>query len=190
MNEQDYEQLTLFPAGSHASHSPRPDSAEARRMTATSGLRCCELLRSCGPLGSLERMLLTSSIWRSTMCFLTWKAKATPRGRLWFQLAASALHTNDTDMQSWPTPTAMDAAGLAGHLRKDATSTRSILLSQKVKCLAEGGHWKPEPGVGRVADGVPRWMDRVRCLGNAVCPPQFYPFFYYIREIEEALHEP
>lgn len=95
MNEQDYEQLTLFPAGSHASHSPRPDSAEARRMTATSGLRCCELLRSCGPLGSLERMLLTSSIWRSTMCFLTWKAKATPRGRLWFQLAASALHTND-----------------------------------------------------------------------------------------------
>lgn len=53
-----------------------------------------------------------------------------------------------------------------------------------------GGHWKPEPGVGRVADGVPCWMDRVRCLGNAVCPPQFYPFFYYIREIEEALHEP
>lgn len=110
--------------------------------------------------------------------------------RLWFQLAASALHTNDTDTQSWPTPTAMDAAGLAGHLRKDATSTRSMLLSQKVKCLAGGGHWKPEPGVGRVADGVPRWMDRVRCLGNAVCPPQFYPFFYYIREIEEALHEP
>ena len=139
MTEQDYEQLTLFPAGSHASHSPRPDSAEARRMTATSGLRCCELLRSCGPLGSLERMLLTSSIWRSTMCFLTWKAKATPRGRLWFQLAASALHTNDTDTQSWPTPTAMDAAGLAGHLRKDTTSTRSMLLSQKVKCLAGGG---------------------------------------------------
>ncbi len=30
--------------------------------------------------------------------------------------------------------------------------------------------WKPEPGVGRVADGVPRRVDRLRCLGNAVVP--------------------
>lgn len=43
-----------------------------------------------------------------------------------------ALRTKDTDLQSWPTPTAMDAAGLARHLRKDATSTRSLLLCQKV----------------------------------------------------------
>lgn len=59
-------------------------------------------------------------------------------GRLWFQLAASALRTKDTDLQSWPTPTAMDAAGLARHLRKDATSTRSLLLCQKVAYLAGG----------------------------------------------------
>ena len=99
-------------------------------------LRVIDELR---PLGSLERMLLTSSIWRSTMCFLTWKVKATPHGRLWFQLAASALHTKDTDLQSWPTPTAMDATGLARHLRKNATSTRSLLLCQKVAYLAGGG---------------------------------------------------
>ena len=107
-------------------------------MTATSGRRCLELSTSCGLLGSLERMLLTSSIWRSTMCFLTWKVKATPHGRLWFQLAASALRTKDTDLQSWPTPTAMDAAGLARHLRKGATPTRSLLLCQKVAYLAGG----------------------------------------------------
>ena len=53
-------------------------------------------------------------------------------------LAASALRTKDTDLQSWPTPTAMDAAGLARHLRKDATSTRSLLLCQKVAYLAGG----------------------------------------------------
>lgn len=50
-----------------------------------------------------------------------------------------ALRTKDTDLQSWPTPTAMDAAGLARHLRKDATSTRSLLLCQKVAYLAGGG---------------------------------------------------
>lgn len=32
------------------------------------------------------------------------------------------------------------------------------------------GWWAAEPGVGRVAHGVPHWMDRIRCLGNAVVP--------------------
>lgn len=30
--------------------------------------------------------------------------------------------------------------------------------------------WKPEPNVGRVAHGVPRRVDRLRALGNAVVP--------------------
>jgi DNA (cytosine-5)-methyltransferase 1 len=30
--------------------------------------------------------------------------------------------------------------------------------------------WQPEPGVGRVANGVPRRVDRLRSLGNAVVP--------------------
>lgn len=50
--------------------------------------------------------------------------------------------------------------------------------------LAGGGYWRLEPGVGRVANGVPCWMDRVRCLGNAVMPQQFYPFFKAIYELE------
>jgi DNA (cytosine-5)-methyltransferase 1 len=31
-------------------------------------------------------------------------------------------------------------------------------------------HWQAEPGVVRVADGVPSRVDRIRCLGNAVVP--------------------
>jgi DNA (cytosine-5)-methyltransferase 1 len=32
------------------------------------------------------------------------------------------------------------------------------------------GHWSVEPCVGRVADGVPNRVDRIKCLGNAVVP--------------------
>lgn len=52
---------------------------------------------------------------------------------------------------------------------------------------SDGGWWPAEPSVGRVANGVPSRVDRLKCLGNAVVPPQFYPIFKYIRGIEEAI---
>lgn len=76
MSGQDGEQLTLFPADSHASRSAPPGSAEARRMTVTSGRKCCELLKNSGPLGSLARMLLVSSVWSSPFRLLEWRAEA------------------------------------------------------------------------------------------------------------------
>ncbi len=48
---------------------------------------------------------------------------------------------------------------------------------------AEYMRWKPEPDVGRVAYGIPHRVDRLRALGNAVVPPQFYPIFRYIAQI-------
>ena len=44
--------------------------------------------------------------------------------------------------------------------------------------------WPDEPGIPRVADGVPNRVDRIRCLGNAVVPQQFYPFFAVMHSIE------
>ncbi len=44
--------------------------------------------------------------------------------------------------------------------------------------------WKAEPGVGRVADGISNRVDRLKCLGNAVVPQQFYPIFKAIMEVE------
>ena len=32
------------------------------------------------------------------------------------------------------------------------------------------GQWKVEPDLRRIPDGVPRWVDRVKSVGNAVCP--------------------
>ena len=43
-------------------------------------------------------------------------------------------------------------------------------------------NWPNEPGICRVVDGIPHRMDRIKCLGNAVVPQQFYPFFEMIAE--------
>ena len=99
MNEQDFEQLTLFPADSPASRSVLPGSSEARKMTVTSGRKCLELYARSDQLGCLVRMCLESSIWRSTRCLLTWRTKVTPSRRLLFQLRASMPRTSETESQ-------------------------------------------------------------------------------------------
>ena len=53
---------------------------------------------------------------------------------------------------------------------------------------ASGSHspwnnWPSEPGILRVVDGVPNRVDRIKSLGNAVVPQQFYIFFKLIADL-------
>lgn len=47
---------------------------------------------------------------------------------------------------------------------------------------ADGRLWAAEPGVGRVVDGLPCRVERIRALGNAVVPQQAYPIFRALAE--------
>lgn len=47
---------------------------------------------------------------------------------------------------------------------------------------ADGRQWAAEPRVGRVVDGLPCRVERIRALGNAVVPQQAYPIFRAIAE--------
>lgn len=49
-------------------------------------------------------------------------------------------------------------------------------------CNAGAEWWQVEPDVGRVANGVPARVDRLRCLGNAVVPEQAFPIFKAIAD--------
>ena len=92
-----------------------------------------------------------------------------------------------------PTPRACDYKGAALNRSWNVQVERERERERRVQASAlrtAGSHspwdnWPDEPGVGRVADGVPNRVDRIKCLGNAVVPQQFYLFFKLIHDIEE-----
>jgi len=49
------------------------------------------------------------------------------------------------------------------------------------------GWWDTEPRVVRVANGIPRRVDRIRGLGNAVVPELIEKIFWGLRCVDEAL---
>ena len=51
--------------------------------------------------------------------------------------------------------------------------------------MSAPGSWMPEPDIPRITHRKENRINRLKCLGNAVVPQQFYPVFRYIREIEE-----
>ena len=48
------------------------------------------------------------------------------------------------------------------------------------------GYWDIEPDIPRIASGVPHRVERLRALGNAVVPQQFYPVFAAIAGAEDS----
>ena len=88
-----------------ASHSAAPARARQAMTSATCGLRGFLSSPSAALQSSLENRLKRRLDGAgSTLFSLTWKAKATPAGRPYSQLAASAPRTSGNDFGSWPTP--------------------------------------------------------------------------------------
>ena len=110
MTQIDLEEwLTSSQGDTPASPSRLPGSDVAVKMTDISGQKCLGLSKLSGPAGSLEKMLLATSLWASTRCYLTWKAQATPAGATLFRLSPQMPDTDATESGLWPTAVAYDA---------------------------------------------------------------------------------
>lgn len=80
-----------------------------------------------------------------------------------------------------------ESDGLQRFRAKGEQECRARLKAGESKGCCKVHHrekWRAEPGVGRVVNGISCRMDRIKCLGNAVVPQQFYPIFKAIADIE------
>ena len=104
--------LPYSPEAFLASHSVTLDEEKERQMTATSGQKCLQSLRTSDQTGSSLRMfedsLLGTTAWFSKQCALTWKAKVTKSGRTLFQLAAKVRPTDENESGLLPTARAQE----------------------------------------------------------------------------------
>jgi hypothetical protein len=92
-----------------ASPSPQLEKAKHQAMNATSGPNGSDLSAQFDRQSSLaNRLKRRLDGVGSTLFTLTWKRKATPLGRPYYQLAASGRRTSDSDFGSWATPQAQE----------------------------------------------------------------------------------
>lgn len=67
-------------------------------------------------------------------------------------------------------PSGADVADTDSKGLTDVQGSAAVSQRTRIGAIGHSGWWDVEPPVGRVADGVPRRVDRIRGLGNAVVP--------------------
>lgn len=113
-SSQDGVQIDLFGLEAlPASHSLQPGKEKEKTTSDISGPSSLISSASASLQQSLESKLRQlSDMGGSTIYKLTLKRKDTPQGRSYFQLAASAPRTKESDSSSWQTPTTSDTNGV------------------------------------------------------------------------------
>ena len=109
-----------------------PGSDWARKMTVQSGRSLLKSLDGSSQVGACLRMLLESSTWRSTACYLTWKRKATKSGRSYYQLVPSTPRTEGIGCGLWRTPDASIVTGGAANAEDRKRQGHAIGLHDQV----------------------------------------------------------
>ncbi len=122
-----------------ASRSAWPERAKHQVMNATYGPNGTGLSAQCDRQHSLASKLMRQLDGAgSTLFTLTWKRKATPLGRPYYQLVASARRTSGSDCGSWQTPNARENGG--GEYKDHAKAAARFLDKRRNDDLIDAVH--------------------------------------------------
>ena len=168
--EQDYEQLTLFPEDSHASHFPWLESKKVKGMTVTSGRKCSGLSEKLSRLGYLVRTYLESCELPGKQFVRTWSVRDTLLPYLILKLRLSVLRTGETGCSLWRTPDAHCDRGASSKERMQMKIEKGLPISLNDQIAHPKLMW-PTPTTRDYKDGTVKSCENVPVnglLGRAV----------------------
>jgi len=141
------EKSTSSPPVCHVKVSATPAKGRAKKTHVISGRKLLESLNKRDPLMFLSKTLLASSTWHSTHGNLIWQMKATPLGRLRYQLRLLKHTTKEQESglsESYymmPTPTTTESAP-----NQNANTKGPKTLNEVSQTEWEAGQeWWPTP---------------------------------------------
>ena len=82
-------------------------------------------------------------------------------------------------------PIGPDDGGAFAHIGESGAESGVCGMADGIPIGMDGRKlWAREPDIPKLTEKVELRADRLKTLGNAVCPPQAYPIFKYIADIE------
>src|SRR5271170_5039478 len=149
-------QLTSSAAASPAKTSPSLGNAPDSPGSALDcGISTPVSSPNSDQVGSLLRTFLGSTAQKLTQFSITWKKRATPAGRSFWELGASGLRTNAIELGFFATPTATMALETTW-----ADDGRFFKL--------KSGRWRKRSKKGK--DGSMNWCQEMACRGLTPTP--------------------
>ena len=172
MQEQVYEQLTLFQEASPASPSVWLESKKAKGTTVTYGLKCCELSENLRRVGLSVRMYLESCALPLPTLYRTWSVKAITSSYLILKLRLSERRTDANGLRLLPTVTA-SVGDHGGPNQRDSSGRPGLQMAAQLWATPSTMDYLPQrspEALKRLAETARKGRARPSNLREQVCP--------------------
>lgn len=172
MQEQVYEQLTLFQEASPASPLVWLESKREKGMTVTYGLRCSELSENLRRVGLSVRMCLESCELPLPTLYRTWSAKAITSSCLILKLRLSERRTDGSGSRLLPTVTA-SIGEHGGPNQRDSSGRPGLQIAAQLWATPNTMDYLPQrspEALKRQAETARKGRSRPSNLREQVCP--------------------
>ena len=148
------------PAPAPVSHSRLLETEKGKQTNVIFGRSGSGSLESAALQQSLVSKLAQRLDTDGSILFsMTWKRKATPAGRSYYQLVASAHRTSGSGFGSWQTPTVQDSTGRKYQYSRGDRSKKFLTLpGQAAACGATPNGSDATESNGQLNPAFSRWL--------------------------------